>query len=88
MAPFGAGPSTRAPTGMAHLPNRLGRQAMIATGSATLANVWINAFADAVAAFTLIDSWMEDYNTVHPHSRLGYRSRREYIMSQPVACPV
>src|SRR5580704_7900741 len=20
------------------------------------------------------DSWMEDYNTVHPHSRLGYRS--------------
>jgi putative transposase len=34
------------------------------------------------------DSWMEDYNTVHPHSRLGYRSPREYIMSQPVACPV
>ena len=26
--------------------------------------------------------WMEDYNTVHPHSRLGYRSPREYI-----ACP-
>jgi putative transposase len=33
-------------------------------------------------------SRMEDYNTVHPHSRLGYRSPREYIMSQPVACPV
>jgi putative transposase len=32
---------------------------------------------------------MEDYNTVHPHSRLGYRSPREYIMlSQPAACPV
>jgi putative transposase len=31
---------------------------------------------------------MEDYNTVHPHSQLGYRSPREYILSQPVACPV
>jgi transposase InsO family protein len=42
----------------------------------------------AAAALALIDSWMEDYNTVHPHSRLGYRSPREYILSQPVACPV
>jgi integrase-like protein len=32
------------------------------------------------AAIGLIDSWMEDYNTVHPHSRLGYRSPGEYIM--------
>ena len=39
-------------------------------------------------ALALIDSWMEDYNTVHPHSRLGYRSPREYILSQPVPCPV
>jgi Transposase DDE domain group 1 len=32
----------------------------------------------------------KDYNTVHPHSRLGYRSLREYIMlsSQPATCPV
>ena len=43
---------------------------------------------DAAAALALVDSWMEDYNTVHPHSRLGYRSPREYILSQPVACPV
>jgi putative transposase len=43
---------------------------------------------DPAAALALIDSWMEDYNTVHPHSRLGYRSPREYILSQPVACPV
>src|SRR6478672_6385706 len=37
-----------------------------------------------------IDRWMEDYNTVHPHSRLGYRSPREYInaKSQSAACPV
>ena len=43
---------------------------------------------DAAAAVALVDSWMEDYNIVHPHSRLGYRSPREYILSQPVACPV
>ena len=50
--------------------------------------VRVNPIPDAAAALTLIDSWMEDYNTVHPHSRLGYRSPREYILSQPVACPV
>jgi transposase InsO family protein len=34
--------------------------------------------------------WMNDYNEVHPHSRLAYRSPREYIIasSQPAACPV
>jgi putative transposase len=48
----------------------------------------ISPIPDAVAAPALIDRWMEDYNTVHPHSRLGYRSPREYITSQPIACPV
>ena len=51
--------------------------------------VRVNPIPNAAAALTLIDRWMEDYNTVHPHSRLGYRSPREYIMlSQPAACPV
>lgn len=50
--------------------------------------VRVSPIPDAVTALALIDSWMEDYNTVHPHSRLGYRSPREYISSQPVACPV
>jgi putative transposase len=50
--------------------------------------VRVSPIPDAAAALALVDSWMEDYNTVHPHSRLGYRSPREYIMSQPVACPV
>ncbi len=50
--------------------------------------VRVSPIPDAAAALALIDSWMEDYNTVHPHSRLGYRSPREYILSQPVACPV
>ena len=42
------------------------------------------------AALAAIPSWMEDYNDLHPHSRLGYRSPREYIrvMSQRAACPV
>lgn len=41
--------------------------------------VRVSQIPDAVIALALIDSWTEDYNTVHPHSRLGYRS--------PVACP-
>ena len=50
--------------------------------------VRVSAIPDAATALARIDSWMEDYNTVHPHSRLGYRSPREYILSQPAACPV
>jgi putative transposase len=52
--------------------------------------VRVAALANADAALEVIEDWMEDYNTVHPHSRLGYRSPREYIasQSQPAACPV
>ncbi len=52
--------------------------------------VRVNPIPDAVTALALIDTWMEDYNTMHPHSRLGYRSPREYIkdQSQRAACPV
>ena len=39
--------------------------------------VRVSPISDAACALTLIGSWMEDYNTVHPHSRLGYRSPRE-----------
>jgi putative transposase len=39
------------------------------------------------AALALVDSWMEHYNTVHPHSRLGNCSPREYMLAQPIACP-
>ncbi len=41
--------------------------------------VRVNPIANAAAALSLIDTWMEDYNTVHPHSRLGYLSPREFI---------
>src|SRR4029079_17126240 len=41
--------------------------------------VRITALPGADTALALIENRMEDYNTVHPHSRLGYRSPREYI---------
>jgi transposase InsO family protein len=52
--------------------------------------VRITALPGADTALALIENWMEDYNTVHPHSRLGYRSSREYIatQSQSAVCPV
>jgi putative transposase len=52
--------------------------------------VRITALSGADTALALIENWMEDYNTVHPHSRLGYRSPREYIttQSQSAVCPV
>jgi len=51
--------------------------------------VRVTFLPDADTALALIDHWMEDYNTVHPHSRLGYLSPREYFTSQlqPAACP-
>src|ERR1700687_3939535 len=36
--------------------------------------VRVRPVPDAAAALALVDIWMEDYNSVHPHSRLGYRS--------------
>ncbi len=52
--------------------------------------VRVNPIPDAATALAAIGEWMDDYNEVHPHSRLGYRSPREYIRAnvQPVACPV
>jgi len=41
--------------------------------------VRVNPIPDAATSLALVDCWMEDYNTVHPHSRLGYRSPREFI---------
>ncbi len=40
---------------------------------------YVRVSSTPTAAETLkqIDAWIEDYNTVHPHSRLGYRSPRE-----------
>lgn len=33
---------------------------------------------DAVTVLRRLDGWFEHYNTVHPHSALGYRSPREF----------
>lgn len=52
--------------------------------------VRVNPIPNAATAIAAVEAWMDDYNAVHPHSRLGYRSPREYrqAMSQPAACPV
>jgi putative transposase len=51
--------------------------------------VRVNPIPDARTALMRIDRWMEHYNSEHPHSRLGYRSPREYIASlKPAECPV
>ena len=59
-----------------------------------MAEVFVKIFkrdyVHAATALALIENSMEDYNTVHPHSRLGYRPPREYIatQSQSAVCPV
>lgn len=52
--------------------------------------VRVNPIPTAAAAMAAIPNWMDDYNDVHPHSRLGYRSPREFIRarSKPAECPV
>ena len=41
--------------------------------------VRVNPIPDAHTALLRIDNWMEDYNSEHPHSRLGYRSLRSTL---------
>jgi transposase InsO family protein len=52
--------------------------------------VRVSPIPDAPTALAAVSDWMTDYNEVHPHSGLAYRSPREYIraQSQPAACPV
>jgi transposase InsO family protein len=41
--------------------------------------VRVSPIPDAATAIAAIEGWMAHYNEAHPHSRLGYRSPREYI---------
>ena len=41
--------------------------------------VRVSAIPDAATALATVDDWINDYNEVHPHRRLAYRSPREYI---------
>ena len=52
--------------------------------------VRVSPLPNAEIALASVTKWMNDYNEVHPHSGLAYRSPREYIkaQSQPAACPV
>jgi putative transposase len=45
--------------------------------------VRVSPVPNAAAALSLIDTWMEDYNIAHPHSRLGYRSPRSTSCPNP-----
>jgi transposase InsO family protein len=38
-----------------------------------------NPIPDAASALAAIPDWIDDYNEIHPHSWLGYRSPREYL---------
>lgn len=51
--------------------------------------VRVSPLPDAATALAAIADWMNDYNEIHPHSGLAYRSPREYLraLSQPAACP-
>ena len=52
--------------------------------------VRVNPLPNAATAIAATASWMDDYNEVHPHSRLAYRPPRENIrdQSQLAACLV
>src|SRR5262249_2109281 len=50
--------------------------------------VRVSPIPDADTTLAAIETWMEDYNTVHPHCRLADRSPRKHILSQAVACPL
>jgi hypothetical protein len=42
-------------------------------------HVRVNPIPNAATAIAAIEGWITDYNEVHPHCRLGFRSPREYI---------
>lgn len=52
--------------------------------------VRVSPLPNAGAALAAVANWMTDYNEIHPHSGLAYRSPRDYIkaQSQPATCPV
>lgn len=44
--------------------------------------VRVNPLPDAEIVLRLIGNWIEDYNENHPHSRLKWRSPREFIRAR------
>ena len=38
----------------------------------------VSATPDAASVLRQLDSWLEHYNSMHPHKALGYRSPREF----------
>lgn len=53
--------------------------------------VRVNPGPDAISVLQRLAEWLEDYNTIHPHSGLRMRSPREFIAAQSAThadCPV
>ena len=51
--------------------------------------VRVNPIPNAATALASLPGWIDDYNEVHPHSSLAFRSPREYItQTSTAACPV
>jgi putative transposase len=52
--------------------------------------VAINALSNAEAVLQQLKAWIADYNTVHPHRALKYRSPEEFRQDQIslTVCPV
>jgi putative transposase len=50
--------------------------------------VYVHDRPDAQTVLAQLSRWFEDYNENHPHKALRLKSPREFIRSQPAACPV
>jgi putative transposase len=50
--------------------------------------VRISPCPDARTVIALLPTWFERYNTIHPHSALGYRAPREFIAQRSNREPV
>ena len=40
--------------------------------------IWLNLFSSFHEAKTIIEAWIQEYNTERPHQELGYVSPVEY----------
>ena len=40
--------------------------------------IWLNSFTSFREAKSVIESWIEEYNTDRPHQELGYSAPAEY----------
>jgi putative transposase len=49
--------------------------------------VRVSPVPDAASVLRQLPGWIEDYNELHPHRALGYRSPREFIARSTQKAP-